>query len=90
LSKLLGLILTFAFVNRSNPTDQFHPESEQIFRVSGRMSISLVNGAWTGGAVSPMLRKEFQIELSKVVMVVPSNCPIFNSPDGIAPDEVFQ
>jgi putative ABC transport system permease protein len=85
---LASCLILLAFVKQEQSYDQFHPESEQIYRVV--QDVNKANQwAWTGGAISPMLRKEFQNELSNVVMVVPSN-DYFNSPDGIAPDESFQ
>ncbi len=85
---LTSCLILLAFVKHERSYDQFHSESDKIFRVV--QDVNKTNQwAWTGGGLSAMIRKEFQTDLSEVVMVVPS-AVYLKSPDGIAPDESFQ
>ncbi|MEP0711928.1 FtsX-like permease family protein [Algoriphagus sp.] len=81
-------LILLAFVKQERSYDSFHQESNQIYRVVQRVSNSS-EWAWTGGAVSAMLRKEFPNELSEVVMLVPASMYL-KSPEGISPDDSFK
>ncbi|WP_026967491.1 ABC transporter permease [Algoriphagus terrigena] len=81
-------LILLAFVKFERSFDQFHPESERIYRVVQTVN-SNQNWAWTGGAVAPMLRKEFAEELPEVVSVTQISTYLY-APDGTAPEESFR
>ncbi|WP_373522170.1 ABC transporter permease [Aquiflexum sp.] len=55
-------LILLAFVRQELSYDHFHNDSDRIFRVAQRVDGN-ENWAWTGGAVAPMMLKEFdQVE----------------------------
>ncbi len=81
-------LILLAFVKHEKSYDTFHPESERIFRVVQEVN-NTNSWAWAGGAVAPMLRKEFEAELDEVVSLTQISTYLY-APDGIAPDERFR
>ncbi|MBN7817323.1 ABC transporter permease [Algoriphagus pacificus] len=81
-------LILLAFVKHEKSYDTFHPDSEQVFRVV--QEVQKTNSwAWVGGAVAPMLRKEFEGKLDEVVSLTQISSYLY-APDGIAPDERFR
>ncbi|MHA7128213.1 ABC transporter permease [Algoriphagus namhaensis] len=95
LINILGLSIGLAcflflagYVKHERSFDTFHPETERLFRVSQHVNESN-DWAWTGGAVAPMLRKEFESEIQEVASLIGINTYL-KSPEGISPDEAFR
>ncbi|GAB3220349.1 ABC transporter permease [Algoriphagus aestuariicola] len=87
----LGLaccLILLAFVKFEQSFDKFHPEPERLYRVVQRVN-SDQKWAWAGGAVAPMLRKEFPEELSEVVSVTQISTYL-RAPEGAAPEESYR
>lgn len=81
-------LILLAFVKHERSYDSFHPDSEKIFRVVQEVQ-SKNNWAWTGGAVAPMLRKEFEGKLDEVVSVTQISTYLY-APEGSAPEDRFR
>ncbi|MBN3583152.1 ABC transporter permease [Algoriphagus aestuarii] len=81
-------LILLAFVKHEKSYDTFHPDSEQVFRVVQEVQKNN-SWAWVGGAVAPMLRKEFDGELDEVVSLTQISSYLY-APDGVAPDERFR
>jgi putative ABC transport system permease protein len=81
-------LILLAFVKHEQTYDSFHPDSEQVYRV-----VQNVQGddswAWTGGAVAPMLRKEFDNELDQVVSITKISTYLY-AVEGHSPEERFR
>jgi putative ABC transport system permease protein len=57
-------LILLAFVRQELSYDDFHTDSDRIFRVAQKVD-GTENWAWTGGAMAPMLMKEFdQVEMA--------------------------
>jgi putative ABC transport system permease protein len=66
----LGLaccLILLAFVRQELSYDHFHTDSDRIFRVAQRVDGS-EKWAWTGGAMAPMMAKEFD-QIEKAVRI---------------------
>ena len=85
---LASCLLLLGYVKHEKSYDDFHPEASQVYRV-----VQEVNGsqswAWTGGAVAPMLRKEFPEKLDQVVSLIKISTYL-ESPEGLTPEEKFR
>ncbi|MBB6327550.1 putative ABC transport system permease protein [Algoriphagus iocasae] len=81
-------LILLAFVKHEKSYDAFHPDSDQVYRVVQEVQKNN-SWAWAGGAVAPMLRKEFEGELDEVVSLTQISTYL-KAPDGIAPDESFR
>jgi putative ABC transport system permease protein len=85
---LASCLILMAFVKFERSYDQFHPDPDRIFRVVQTVN-SDQNWAWAGGAVAPMLRKEFAAELPEVVSVTQISTYL-RAPEGSAHEESFR
>ncbi|SFU17457.1 putative ABC transport system permease protein [Algoriphagus locisalis] len=85
---LASCLILLAYVKQERSYDSFHPDSERVYRVVQEVQ-SKNNWAWSGGAVAPMLRKEFSEKLDEVVSVTQISTYLF-APEGLAPDESFR
>ncbi|MEN2281155.1 ABC transporter permease [Algoriphagus sp. SE2] len=81
-------LILLAYVKHEESYDSFHPDSEQVYRVVQNVQNNS-SWAWTGGAVAPMLRKEFENELDEVVSVTQISTYLY-APEGQSPDERFR
>lgn len=81
-------LILLAFVKHEKSYDSFHQDSDQIYRVVQEVQ-QKNKWAWAGGAVAPMLRKEFEGELDEVVSLTQISTYLY-APDGLAPDERFR
>lgn len=81
-------LILFAYVKHERSYDSFHPDSERVFRVVQEVQ-SQNTWAWAGGAVAPMLRKEFEGKLEEVVSMTTISTYLY-APDGQTPDESFR
>ncbi|WP_192351081.1 ABC transporter permease [Algoriphagus sp. Y33] len=81
-------LIILAFVKHERSYDSFHFDSDRIFRVVQEVQATNT-WAWAGGAVAPMLRKEFQGQLDEVVSLTQISTYLY-APDGITPDERFR
>lgn len=81
-------LILLAYVKQERSYDSFHPDSERVFRVVQEVQAKN-NWAWTGGAVAPMLRKEFPDKLDEVVSAIQISTYL-HAPEGQAPDDSFR
>ena len=58
-------LILLAFVRQELSYDHFHTNSNRIFRVAQRVDGNQ-NWAWTGGAVAPIMVKEFELDAEQV------------------------
>lgn len=87
----LGLaccLILLSFVKQEKSYDRFHADSDRIFRVVQEVQ-SKNSWAWAGGAVAPMLRKEFEGKLDEVVSLTQISTYLY-APEGINPEERYR
>ncbi|QYH39035.1 FtsX-like permease family protein [Algoriphagus sp. NBT04N3] len=85
---LACFLLLASYVKFEQSYDSFQEDSDRIFRVSQQIR-DFGNSAWAGGAVAPMLRKEFGEQLEEIVSLIQINTYL-KSVDGINPEESFR
>ncbi|HAH37539.1 MAG TPA: hypothetical protein DCL81_13790, partial [Algoriphagus sp.] len=69
---LACFLLLASYVKFEQSYDSFQEDSDRIFRVSQQIR-DFGNSAWAGGAVAPMLRKEFGEQLEEIVSLIQIN-----------------
>lgn len=87
----LGLaccLILLSYVKQEKSYDTFHTDSDRVFRVVQEVQ-SKNSWAWAGGAVAPMLRKEFEGQLDEVVSLTQISTYLY-APEGISPEERFR
>ncbi|SFG09941.1 putative ABC transport system permease protein [Algoriphagus hitonicola] len=85
---LACFLLLASYVKFERSYDSFQEDSDRLFRVSQQFR-GQEYSAWAGGAVAPMLRKEFEDQLESVVSVIGINTYL-KTTEGLQPGESFR
>ncbi|WP_296702679.1 ABC transporter permease [Algoriphagus sp.] len=85
---LACFLILLTFVKFEKSYDSFHPNGEQVFRVVQEVG-NESRWAWTGGAVAPMLRKEYEGKLDEVVSIIKIST-YAKAPEGLYPEDRFR
>ncbi len=85
---LTCFLILMAFVKFERSYDNFHEDHEQVYRVVQDVR-NEQQWAWVGGAVAPMLRKEFSEQLDEVVSIIKIST-YAKAPEGLYPEDRFR
>jgi len=85
---LTCFLILMAFVKFERSYDKFHSENDRIYRVVQDVR-NEQQWAWVGGAVAPMLRKEFSDQLEEVVSII-KIATYAKAPEGLYPEDRFR